>query len=58
MPELKMTPEEIRAHARATLQRMEREAKQWEEKENLRIKAELKKKIAANKSKAKGGAGR
>jgi vacuolar-type H+-ATPase subunit E/Vma4 len=53
MPELKMTPEEIRAQARATLKRMEQEAKQWEETENRRIKAELKKKIAANTDKSK-----
>jgi polyhydroxyalkanoate synthesis regulator phasin len=52
MTELKMTPEEIRAHAKATLKRMEQEAKEWEEKENRRIKAELKKKVTANKAKS------
>jgi F0F1-type ATP synthase membrane subunit b/b' len=53
MTELKMTPEEIRAHAKATLKRMEQEAKEWEETENRRIKAELKKKLAASKDKSK-----
>jgi polyhydroxyalkanoate synthesis regulator phasin len=57
MPKLKMTPEEIRAYARATIKRMEREAKEWEERENRRLKAELKQKVAAHKARAKGGEG-